>query len=193
MGNTALSAALRVDHPNSMRGFVGHNAEDCWEGWGKLAQYVENPTGPIAWDLANPKYPFAKGGIWAKFEKNPASEEQFGMAMTAINALGSQAMVAGGPWAQFSRVIDVGGGRGHMLHAILDANPAVTGIVIDREPVIKLAKQAWAPGGDFASAASRAELVAGSFFDAATPTTCVTSSTTGRQRTCLPFCKIFVR
>ena len=90
------------------------------------------------------------------------------MAMTAINALGSQAMVADGPWAQFSRVIDVGGGRGHMLHAILDANPAVTGIVIDREPVIKLAKQAWAPGGDFASAASRAELVAGSFFDAAT-------------------------
>ena len=106
--NTALSAVLRKDHPNSLKAFVGHNAEDVYDPWDKLPEVFANPSGPIAWDLANPKYPFKKGGLWAKFEANPASEDQFGRAMTALDSLGAAAMVADGPWAKFKRVVDVG-------------------------------------------------------------------------------------
>lgn len=164
--NTALSAVLRVDHPNSMRAMVGHNAEDVYQSWGKLADYVANPKGPIAHDMAWPQYPFAKGGLWAKFEAQSESEDQFGRAMTAIDGLGANAMIADGPWARFSRVVDVGGGRGHFLHRVLDAHPSLTGVVLDRPPVIELASKAWGPSGEFSSAAGRAQLKAGSFFEA---------------------------
>lgn len=153
--NTALSAVLRVDHPNSVRGLVGHNAEDAYPAWGKLADFLS--TGPdlskasIAWDLAFPQYPFAKdqGGIWAKFEANPAQEDQFGRAMTSIDSIGGAAMVEDGPFAKFSRVVDVGGGRGHFVHRILQAHPQMRGVVVDRAPVVELAKKAWA--AEFAS------------------------------------------
>ena len=153
--NTALSAVLRVDHPNSVRGLVGHNAEDAYPAWGKLADFLS--TGPdlskasIAWDLAFPQYPFAKdqGGIWAKFEANPAQEDQFGRAMTSIDSIGAAAMVEDGPFAKFSRVVDVGGGRGHFVHRILQAHPQMRGVVVDRAPVVELAKKAWA--AEFAS------------------------------------------
>jgi hypothetical protein len=165
--NTALSAVLREDHPNSMRAMVGHNAEDVFASWGRLADFIANPKGPIAHDLAFPEYPFAKGGIWNKFEKNPASEAQFGKAMTSIDGIGANAMVADGPWAKFKRVVDVGGGRGHFLHRILSAHPSLSGVVLDRPPVIELAKKAFGSGGEFASAAGRVELQGGSFFEAA--------------------------
>ncbi len=46
-------------------------------------------------NIVFPEYP---GGIWGKFEANPESEEQFGRAMTSLDALGAKAMVADGPW-----------------------------------------------------------------------------------------------
>lgn len=164
--NTALSAVLRSDHPNSMRAMVGHNAEDVYAAWGALPDFLSKTDGPIPWDVANPKYPFAKGGIWAKFEELPASEDQFAAAMTSLDGLGANAMVADGPWAKFKRVVDVGGGKGHFMHRILETHPGITGINFDRAPVIEIAKKEWAVGGAFAAASARADHVAGSFFEA---------------------------
>ena len=67
--NSPLSAVLRKDHPNSLRGMVGHNAEEGFAAWGKLADYVANPSGPNPWDLAMPKHPTSKGGVWDFFQK----------------------------------------------------------------------------------------------------------------------------
>jgi hypothetical protein len=164
--NTALSAVLRVDHPNSMRSMVGHQAEEGYPACGKLADFLAKPNGPIAWDLAFPEYPFAKGGIWSLFEANPDREAQFGRAMTSLDSLGAKAMVEDGPWARFTRVVDVGGGRGHFMHRLLEAHPALQGVVVDRAPVIELAKKAWGNGGEFTAAAGRVKLQAGDFFQA---------------------------
>ena len=62
--------------------------------------------------------------------------------MTAIDGLGAQAMVDDGPFGRFSRVVDIGGGRGHITHVILDTLPELRGVVMDRAPVIELAKKA---------------------------------------------------
>jgi hypothetical protein len=166
--NTALSAVLRRDHPNSMAGAAGHNAEDAYPAWGKLADFIANPTGPVGWEMANPDYPNGKNsaGLWDFYEQNPTREEQFTRAMSAMDTLGTNAMVEDGPFARFSRVIDVGGGRGHFTHKLLEANPELKGVVVDRPAVINLAKKAWAEGGEFAAAANRVELKEGSFFHA---------------------------
>lgn len=160
--NTALSAVLRVDHPNSLRGMVGHNAEDGYPAWGKLADYVANPTGPDPWTLAFPEFPAGKGGIWGFFKSNPASEAQFGAAMTSLDSLGAEAMVADGPWERFTRVIDVGGSMGHFTHRILSAHPSIHAVVVDRPEVISIASEKWETG-EFSSASDRVELKSGDF------------------------------
>jgi hypothetical protein len=166
--NTALSAVLRSDHPNSMRWFAGHIAEDAYPGLGMLADFVANPSGPVGWEMVNPNYPNGENrlGLWDFFGLNPTRNEQFTRAMMAIDSLGANAMVEDGPFARFSRVIDLGGGCGHFTHKILLAHLHLQGVVIDRPAVISLAKKAWLEGGEFASAANRVELKEGSFFHA---------------------------
>ena len=49
------------------------------------SDYLADPTGPTAWDLANPQYPTADGGFWAKTDKDAHMLEQFGQAMTSLD------------------------------------------------------------------------------------------------------------
>lgn len=163
--NSALSAVLRVDHPNSMRAMLGHNIEDMYGPWGKLPEMFGPDAKDNTWDMVYPNYPLERGGIWAKFEANPESEEQFGRAMTSLDGLGAKAMVADGPWSQFKRVVDIGGSRGHFLHSILSMHPEMKGVVFDRAPVIKNAQQAWIKGANFHDASDRVDFVSGSFFE----------------------------
>ena len=163
--NTRLSAVLRESHPNSMRALVGSCVENSYKVWGRLAEVFEHPEGPIAWELEYPEHSLAEGGIWHMFETDPHAEAQFARAMTSLDGLGAGAMVADGPFAKFDRFIDVGGGRGHFLHHVLEAHPSAIGVVFDRENVIETATaEAWGPQGPFATAAPRVKLVSGSFF-----------------------------
>jgi hypothetical protein len=104
--------------------------------------------------------------VWSYFEANPSAEDQFSRAMTSLDSLGAKAMVEDGPWARFSRVVDVGGSRGHFMHRVLNAHPSLQGVVVDRAPVIELAKKAWGSAGEFSGAAGRVKLQAGDFFEA---------------------------
>lgn len=162
--NTALSAVIRVDHPNSVAAFIGHMADDSYAPWGKLPEAMQK--GVVAWDLEYPQYP-APSGIWQLYEDNPVREEQFGKAMTALDGLGAVAMVDDGPWGKFKRAIDVGGGRGHFLHRLLSKFKNLEGILLDRPPVIALAKQAWVKDGPFGGTAiKRISFASGSFLEA---------------------------
>ena len=118
-----------------MRAMVGRNTEEAYPMWGKLVDFLANPKGPVAWDIAFPQYPVVKGGVWSYFEANPSAEDQFSRAMTSLDSFGAKAMVQDGPWARFSRVVDIGGGRGHFLHRILTAHTSLQGVVMDRAPV----------------------------------------------------------
>ena len=94
-------------------------------------------------------------------------EEQFGKAMTALDGLGAVAMVDDGPWVKFKRAIDVSGGRGHFLHRLVSKFKNLEGILLDRPPVIALAKQAWVKDGHFGSTATeRVSFASGSFLKA---------------------------
>jgi hypothetical protein len=75
--NSALSAVLRSDHPNSCRGFVGHNVDDLWNVWGSLP-LAFGPDAVDAFDVAWPEYPLKEGGIWKLYEASDWREEQFG-------------------------------------------------------------------------------------------------------------------
>jgi hypothetical protein len=172
--NTALSAVLRRDHPNSMAGFVGHNVEDAYESF----RHIETLLGPsseehdgklvIPWNIVHPEEKYQGGKIWKFYEDHPDREEQFARAMNALEGLGGKAMVADVPFDKFDRVIDVGGSRGHFLHKILSANPASKGVLFDRPEVIAHAKRLWLDdGGAFTlEDKGRIEIQEGNFFAA---------------------------
>ena len=92
--NSARSAVLRKDHPNSQWAMAGHNAEDTFAAWANLPEVFANPNGPIAWDLAFPEFPAKKGGLWALYEAFPEREKQFSAAMTSVDSFGATAMVS---------------------------------------------------------------------------------------------------
>lgn len=167
--NTALSATLRSDHPNSVRGMIGHLVEDGFEAFGKLPQLLEpNPKAENGWDLVYPDYPYAKGGLWSFYQDKPAREEQFGRAMWSLEGLGGKAMALDGPFDKFSRVIDVGGSLGHFLYKIMDLNKNATGILFDRPQVLENAKELWyEDGGTYKDGThERVTMVTGDFLSA---------------------------
>jgi O-methyltransferase domain len=171
--NSALSATLRRDHPNSMSGLLGHIVQDGYESFGK----IEPLLGPnasdgkiIPWDLVHAQGEdqdrYGGGKLWKFFEDNPVREEQFGRAMRALEGLGGKAMAADVPFRRFDRVIDVGGSLGHFLYKVMNQNN-LDGILFDRPPVIAAAKAAWLEeGGPFhdGTTNTRVDFVAGDFF-----------------------------
>jgi hypothetical protein len=165
--NSALSATLRSDHPNSMRGTVGHNMDDLYNVWGALPLMFGPDAIESAWDVGWPNYPHEKGGLWNLYEADNVREEQFGRAMMSLEGLGGLAMATDGPFHKFNRFIDVGGSHGHFLYKVLSANADKEGILFDRPHVLSNAKKLWnESGGRYNDGPhKRLSIVEGNFFE----------------------------
>lgn len=75
--------------------------------------------------------------------------------MTTQTSLQNAAIVAGYDWRRFSHIVDVGGGHGALLVALLDADPALRGTLFDQPQVVSAVRDH-----------DRLDVVGGSFFDA---------------------------
>jgi 2,7-dihydroxy-5-methyl-1-naphthoate 7-O-methyltransferase len=74
-------------------------------------------------------------------------------------------IVAGTDWARFSTLVDVGGGHGTLLAAILTAHPQLPGQLVDLEPTATEAARTFTAH----DLDDRAQALAGSFFDPLPP------------------------
>jgi hypothetical protein len=95
--------------------------------------------------------------FWADLSEHPHLRESFDRQMTHRIHEQLPQMVAGFDWSRFSTIVDVGGGRGSVLAAILAAHPGMRGHLVDLEPTAAAARQTLK---DLAS-----QVTAGSFFD----------------------------
>ncbi|MBP2336134.1 hypothetical protein JOF41_002312 [Saccharothrix coeruleofusca] len=99
--------------------------------------------------------------FWADLAEHPHLRESFDRQMTHRFREQLPRIVAGVDWSRFSSVVDVGGGQGSLLAAILTAHPGVRGHLVDLEPTAADARRTFtAQGLD-----DRARVTAGSFFD----------------------------
>jgi hypothetical protein len=97
---------------------------------------------------------------FAYLAENPEAATIFNAAM-AGKARGQVAgVLAAYDFAGFSTISDIGGGRGHLLRAILDAVPTARGVLFDQLHVIAEAE---------GLASARLTLQAGDFFTDALP------------------------
>lgn len=137
------SRTLRSDHPMSKRAYVRFSGNRTnWAAWGSLEKSVR--TGKPAAHIA--------GGPFAALSNNPDAARMFDEAMTAKAHGDVAAIVPAYDFSSSATIADVGGGRGHLLQAILDATPAARGIVFDLPHVVARlpsSDRMRAVGGDF--------------------------------------------
>lgn len=153
-GLTPSADALRADAPASMRGivlFFGHPLH--WEDWAHLLYSVQ--TGQPAADMLRGK------PMFEFLDDDPEYAAVFNDGMTSASGAENESVLAAYDFSQFNTIVDVGGGHGGLLAAVLQKSPRARGILFDSESVV-----AGAPGVlDAAGVADRCTVVGGSFFE----------------------------
>jgi hypothetical protein len=121
---TPMADALREDSPVSMRGMallLGHPIH--WEDWGQLIMAVQ--TG-------EPVLPKLHGmGGYEFLAANPEFAVAFEGGMGNLSKLETEPIAAGYDFSQFRTIVDVFGGQGALLAAILSRAQDTGGILAD--------------------------------------------------------------
>src|SRR4029077_14470492 len=109
---TPASRLLRSDHPQSMRSFVRMIGLNLY--WRGFEYFVDSlRTGQSVQEKVVP------GGYWKYLSENPEASRLFDEAMMG-KAAGQIAGVVGSyDFSSFATIADIGGGRGHLLKAVL--------------------------------------------------------------------------
>lgn len=152
--NTELGDALRSDASGSPAGwaaFVGRTY--YWQAWSGLLHSVR--TGENAFAQIHGE------AVWAYREKHPEEQVVFDRAMTSMSLGVGTAVAEAYDFGRYATVVDIGGGRGALLGAVLTRYPAVRGILVDQPAVVAGARDELR-----ADIAQRCEFVGGDFFAA---------------------------
>ncbi|MFE6690289.1 methyltransferase [Streptomyces sp. NPDC057743] len=72
--------------------------------------------------------------LFAHLQSDPAKRELFDDGMASLAAPVDDAVAAAYPFPATGTVVDVGGGRGGLLRAVLRRHPALTGVLFDLAP-----------------------------------------------------------
>jgi O-methyltransferase domain len=127
--HSEASRLLRSDHPMSMRAFAQlMGLPVCWNSFGALEHSLRT-CAPAA-ELAGP------GGFFAYLRSHPAQARIFGQAMSAKAQADIEAVLDAYDFAPFRVIADIGGGRGHLLQAVLQTVPRAEGILFDLPDVV---------------------------------------------------------
>ena len=152
---TPAAAFLRSDVDGTLRHMAMHLGEEShWRSWGELLHSVRT-GGPAFGHLYGM-------GHFAYLARHPEEAATFDAFMVDQTAHAATAIVSAYDFAGVSTVVDVGGGRGTLLAAILTAYPALRGILFDQPQVLEGARALLEASG----VASRCELSGGDFFQA---------------------------
>jgi hypothetical protein len=147
-----MAEYLRTGVTGSVRGLADYFGSDwSWRPWGHLLDSVR--TGETAFDrvFGEPCFDY--------LAKHPDDSAVFNEGMTGFSSMVAPAVVEAYDFSKFGTIVDVGGGHGFLLTAVLKANPTAHGVVFDAPHVVEgaagpiraagLAERCRAEGGDF--------------------------------------------
>jgi predicted O-methyltransferase YrrM len=153
--STPLGDALRDGAPGAARATILTIAGSWqWKAWGNFLHALR--TG--------------ESGVQAAFGKNlfdylagePVHSGRFNEAMVGMHGAVAPAVVAAYDFSRFKSIVDVGGGKGALLAAILKAHPELRGVLFDRPETGQDAARYLAAAG----LSERCAFHAGDFFEA---------------------------
>jgi hypothetical protein len=150
-GHTALSRGLRGDAPMSMRPHALMLGREHFGAWTEALHAIRTGSPAFERVYGSPFFDYLAG--------HPEAEENFARAMSA-GATGRAAALLELDWGGIRRVVDVGGGNGTALAAVLAANPHLHGVLFDLPSVASTASEVLETAG----VADRCVVVGGDFF-----------------------------
>ena len=149
---TERGAALRSDAPGFLRSSIRMLGEKgFWYAMGMLPETVR--TGRSAFAERH-------GHLYDYLARNPESSDLFDDYMTARARTFTENLTKRYAFPPTGTMVDVAGGKGHILATVLHDNPQMRGILLDLEHVVDHARRTLADEG----LAERTEVVAGDFF-----------------------------
>jgi len=148
---TPLGETLLSEHANSVRDYIIEYHELCFRVFDNLVDCVRTGA-PVFEQTHGMKF-------WDYLNADTDRTETFQAGMRSRTRVDTSAILDAYDFADAGRIVDVGGGNGSLLQAILRQYSGTSGILFDQDSAMKTAT---ANVGEFGD---RCRLVAGSFFD----------------------------
>jgi O-methyltransferase/methyltransferase family protein len=146
------AAALRADAPDRTRDVVINFGEEMYRAFGELLHTVR--TAETAFDVVY------GAPLFEYYAANPQAEASAAARMLARTLPVASEFAACGVLGDARTLVDVGGGTGTLLAAVLGHRPEVRGVLLERPGMLELAHRYLSDQG----VADRCELVEGDFF-----------------------------
>lgn len=156
-GLTPLATLLQSGTPGSMRALAIMYAEEQYRAWGDVLESVQ--SGEAAFNRVY------GSDYFSYLAEHPESNRVFNEAMVGWTRQLVSAVVDAYDFSRFGTVVDVGGGYGALIAAILQKSPSQQGILFDQPHVVANADETLRAAG----VADRCARIAGSFFEAVPP------------------------
>lgn len=127
---TPTARLLRTDVQGSLRGMaLLYGDQWLWQAYGQTTYSVT--TGRSAFERAHGQT------LFDFLQEQPEAAATFDWAMAAFTEQESRAIIARYAFPENAVVVDVGGGQGGLLAAILAAQPNATGVLFDQPGVLR--------------------------------------------------------
>lgn len=155
---TSLGATLQSGAPDSTRAWaIAMLGGEHYQAWGDLMHTVR--TGEIAFD-----HRFGQD-VWSYRARHAGHAEIFDNAMADLSGPFAANLLASYSFAHCRRVVDVGGGDGTLVEALLKHVPSLSAVVFDLPHVAAKANRRMRAAG----LEARCEVIAGNVFDQVPP------------------------
>jgi hypothetical protein len=152
-----IGAALRQREGESFRDFIVMMGRMGWRFWGRLGDAVRQGKSAIEVETGKRTFEYLMS------DKDAA--EVFNRGMTAVSAVTADAMTAAYDVSAFRKIVDIGGGHGRLLSALLQNAPGARGVLFDMPAVVEGAPPILSQYG----VRDRVEIASGDFFDKVPP------------------------
>lgn len=150
---TAVGALLQTDVEGSLRDVaILYGSEWLWRVYGELHD---------SFQAGHPAFKEVRGqAYYGHLDAHPSAAAQFNAATSVNSRQEAIAILAAYDFADVGSLVDIGGGQGALLAAILQSHPALSGAVLDLKPAIDVAQDTLSAAG----VSDRATCVVGDFF-----------------------------
>ncbi len=131
---TTLAATIRKDAANSLRNLIIMCGSSWhWQTWGGLLHTIETGEPAFVESFKTNFFPY--------IQKNPEVARDFNAAMTSLSSLSNYAIASSYDFSKAKCIVDIGGGQGGLLAAILKQHQNTTGILYDLPEVVASATE----------------------------------------------------
>ncbi len=149
---TPLATLLQHDHPYAVRAQALFFGDEPYRAWGELYSGVMTGANAFEQVFGAPHFEY--------LAEHPAQNEIFNRAMSASSRQAAAAIAGAYDFSTAATVVDIAGGQGVLIAAILRANAGLRGVLFDQPHVVADAL----PLLKAAGVAARCELMSGDFF-----------------------------